>query len=192
MLRVGLVGTGLRDQAGLVVTDFSRRGKTARAKGARGELEIRDILRRHGFADAHRNFMSGAQGGGDLADAIPDCHLEVKRVENCLLPAWWRQAKRGARPTDLVVIAHRASMQPWMATMRLTHALELLRKLSWRISFDPKVITKANPRADFMAAYKQPGPTCVIHPVEGIAMATVPFEDFVEWQADIHDIRSAA
>lgn len=170
--------------------DYARRGKAARRKGAAGELEIRDVLRKYGFVHAHRNFMSGGAGGADLADAIPDCHLEVKRCERVELPSWWRQARRGSRPTDLVVVAHRGSMQPWMATLPLTDALEVLRCFP----FDPKVIAKANPRAEFMASYRLPGPThaCVIHPVEGVAMATVPFEDFVGWQAAIHDVRSAA
>lgn len=102
-----------------------RAGKRARRRGANGELEVRDLLRAHGWTDSHRQFQSGGQGGGDLADAIPDVHVEVKFTEKLRLREAFRQAKASARPTDTVVVAHRASNQPWLASLRLTDWMPL-------------------------------------------------------------------
>lgn len=160
------------------MTDFSRRGKAAKRKGAAGELEVRDLLREHGFERAHRNFMSGGAGGGDLSDAIPDTHLEVKRTESLQLATAWRQACAGARPTDLVLIVHRGSNQPWQATGLLS---ELYRLLGW-MPLAPVVIGSRSPRPVFLAEHRLTLSTrrpCVVHQTAGEAMMTVLFEDFL-------------
>jgi hypothetical protein len=159
----------------MMAIDQSRQGKRSRAKGARGELEIRDLLRTHGWETAHRNFMSGGAGGGDLIEAIPDIHLEVKRCETLRLPQWWRQATESARPSDTIVIAHRANMQPWLGSMALVE-LMCLPARSWF----PSVIRRENVRAELMSLRRHHDHPLVVHPVAGTVLATGLLSDLLD------------
>lgn len=164
------------------MTDFARRGKAAKRKGENGELEVRDLLREYGFVTAHRNFQSGGQGGGDLADAIPDVHIEVKRTERLALGPYWRQACRDARPTDLVLLVHRGNFQPWQATGALTDLAPMFAAMP----SCPQVVGQASPRATFLSLCRETNPTfpCVVHQTVGTALMTVLFTDFLDWQRD--------
>ena len=72
-------------------------GKRSRDKGARGELRVRDVFRRHGF-DCRRNFGSGSQGMGDLIGNDMPVVPEVKNTERVTLWPWVEQAQSGIRP----------------------------------------------------------------------------------------------
>lgn len=100
-------------------------GRASRDKGAIGEREVQDLARAHGFTSCRRAFASGASGGGDLT-GIPGVHMEVKRTERLDLPGAWRQATTAADPTEIPVVAHRSSRQPWLATLPLDELLALL------------------------------------------------------------------
>lgn len=100
----------------------------SRRKGARGELEVLDLLRAHGWTRAHRNFGSGSAGGGDVTAGPAGVVLEVKRHAGRLdLPAAVRQAEAACGPHDLPVVAHRRDGEPWRATLPLDELLALLR-----------------------------------------------------------------
>lgn len=88
-----------------------------RAKGNRGELAVRDMLRATGWHSATRNWQSGGQGGGDLIHGPADVHVEVKWCERCDLPDWLRQAEREARPTDIPLVALRDNRHQWHAVL---------------------------------------------------------------------------
>ena len=163
-----------------MTVDYSRRGRAAKRKGDSFELEVRDVLRAHGYTGAHRNFQSGGQGGGDLADAIPDVHIEAKRHERVALPQWWRQACADARPTDSVWVVHRGNQQPLMVTLLLTDLVPLNPS---RLA--PRVVGAAvSVRSEFMQAFKARSSSsrpAVVHPVAGFAMVTVLLEDLLGW-----------
>ncbi len=94
----------------------------SRRKGARGELEVLELLRADGWARAHRNFGSGSAGADGPAGLV----LEVKRHADRLnLPAI-RQAEAACGPGDLPVVAHRRDGEPWRATLPLDELLDLL------------------------------------------------------------------
>ena len=57
-----------------------------RQKGARGERDLRDLFRAHGF-DARRDGRLDA----DLVHDVPGIHVECKRCETLLVPKWLRQ-----------------------------------------------------------------------------------------------------
>jgi len=99
----------------------------ARRKGARGELEVLELLRAHGWTHAHRNFGSGSAGGGDVTDGPAGVVLEVKRHAGRLdLPAAIRQAEAACGPHDLPVVCRRRDGEPWRATLPLEALLDLL------------------------------------------------------------------
>lgn len=162
----------------MTAIDHSRAGKRAKRRGERGELEIRDLLREAGYTNSHRNFQSGGQGGGDLADAISDVHLEVKYCETVRLSSWWRQANQGARPTDSVWIVHRGNGQPWQATLLLTDLLGLTVG-----PIAPRCVS-IHVRAEFIADHKDTTSTCrpmIVHQQGSACLATVLFEDLLGW-----------
>lgn len=101
--------------------------RASRQKGARGELEVVDAARAAGFPACRRAFASGASGGGDLT-GLPGICIEVKRTERLDLPGAFRQAQAAALPTEIPVVAHRSSRQPWLATLPLDDLLALLKR----------------------------------------------------------------
>lgn len=170
--------------------DYARAGRAAKRKGAVGENEVRDLLREYGYTGAHRNFMSGGAGGGDLADAIPDVHIEVKRTESVSMGAWRRQATAGARPTDLVLIVHRGGHQDWQATGELVD----LHYLMQHLPMHPTIAT-TSPRGHFLAEHKLTTASrrpMVLHNLAGVTLATVLFEDWLKVWAPAPSMERAA
>jgi hypothetical protein len=171
-------------EARMTGRDFSRAGKAARRKGASFELEVRDVLREFGYLRTHRQFQSGGQGGGDLADSIPDTHLECKRTENLQLGAAYRQACAAARPSDTVLIVHRGSGQPIQATGLLVD----LHSLMQHLPMHPVVIGTRSPRPVFIAEHRLTTVSrrpMVISSLLGKAMCTVLFADWLRMTAPV-------
>ena len=101
-------------------------GLNARAKGARGEREVKDLFielmagvealfpsaPRHS-AGVLRNAMQSAIGGDDLV-GIPGLSVEVKFCETLLLRQWWQQCCGQATQRQLMpVLIYRQSRRPW-------------------------------------------------------------------------------
>lgn len=97
-------------------------GKTSRRKGAVGEREVRDILRRFGFR-AER----GQPPFGDIVHDVPGIHIEVKRTEVWKLREWLRQAESDARDGEEPWVVFRSSREPWRVVMGLDAALRLVK-----------------------------------------------------------------
>jgi hypothetical protein len=156
----------------MTVADFSRRGRASKRKGQAGENEVRDLLRKHGWEYARRNIASGGVGGSDLVEAIPDWAIEVKRTERLDLHGAWRQAVAAARPTDGIMIAHRGSQQPWMATITVNELMGLPTR-----PWSAQVLSqRQSVRAEFMARRRATDWPMVIHEVNGTACVTVELD----------------
>lgn len=102
-------------------------GKGSQRKGADGERELADLLRRQGY-DIRRG---GSLSFGDIPDLVglPGIHIEVKRVERLNVPEAMRQAiQDSARFHDgAPTVFHRRSREPWLVTMRLSDWMDLYR-----------------------------------------------------------------
>ena len=106
-----------------------------RAKGARGELEVVQILKAHGWLDAKRTSDGRAQiERGDIADGPEGVHLEVRRRETTAIWAWLLQAEREARPSETPVVVFRRSRSGWYACLGLDELLGLLAEREDRAS----------------------------------------------------------
>lgn len=95
----------------------------SRSKGKRGELEVRDLLRQHGF-EAKRGQQHA--GGGDSPDVMHNMtgiHIEVKLVNALNLSKAMIQARRDAKPGDTPVVFHRRDREDWMVTMPASYWL---------------------------------------------------------------------
>lgn len=105
----------------------------SKQKGKRGELELAEFLRDHGFAGAARGQQfKGSPGSPDVC-GLPGHHIECKRVEALSLYNAYAQASRDAAPTDIALVAHRRNGKPhhplpWLAILSLDDYLLLVRE----------------------------------------------------------------
>lgn len=97
-----------------------------RSKGSRGELALLQVLHRHGWTTARRNWQSGGQGGGDIVEGIPGVSIECKNAESVRIWDWWAQTKAAAKPTDMPLLAFKRSRSEWLAVVPLEDLLELI------------------------------------------------------------------
>lgn len=102
----------------------------SRDKGKRGELELRDVLREHGY-EARRGGQQGAGGAADAPDVIhniPGIHIEVKRVEafSCLTRAMTQAAKDAGGKTPTVW--SRTNRAEWLVTLPASAFFGLILK----------------------------------------------------------------
>ena len=95
-------------------------GRASRSKGARGEREVRDILRKYGV-EARRD----GRLDDDLVHGLDGYHLEVKRQETYTLDSWLKQAETDAKGRTPVV-AFRKAKQPWRAVIDLETLVRLI------------------------------------------------------------------
>ena len=95
-------------------------GRASRQKGARGEREVRDILRKYGV-EARRD----GRLDDDLVHGLEGYHLEVKRREAYELGAWIEQAEEDAKER-IPVVVFRKSNQPWRAVIDFATLVRLI------------------------------------------------------------------
>jgi hypothetical protein len=106
----------------------------SKQKGKRGELELAEFLREHGFAGAARGQQfKGSPGSPDVM-GLPGHHIECKRVEALSLYDAYAQAVRDAGPGSIPIVAHRRNGKPhhplpWLAILSLDDYLLLVREL---------------------------------------------------------------
>jgi len=105
-------------------------GKAEREKGKRGERELARELRQHGFTNAHRSQQYSGEGenSADIVDALPNVHIECKRVERLNISEAIAQAKRDAKSGNFPAVFHRRSNEKWLVTMPLDCWMEIYRE----------------------------------------------------------------
>lgn len=92
----------------------------SRTKGAAGERELRDELRRlfpH-LDGIRRGQQYNGLDGQDVV-GLPGVHIECKRVEKLNVDAAIAQAERDASFEQVPVVFHRRNRKPWLVTLRL-------------------------------------------------------------------------
>lgn len=102
-------------------------GKSSQRKGADGERELADVLRRYGY-DIERG---GSLSFGETPDLVglPGVHIECKRVERLNVGEAMNQAIRDAErfQDGAPVLFHRRNRQTWLVTQRLEDWMGLYR-----------------------------------------------------------------
>lgn len=96
----------------------------SRQKGAAGERELANILRRYGF-ECRRGQQYSGIGGEDVV-GLPGIHIEVKRVERLNLEMAMEQSIRDTGD-KIPIVAHRKNRKPWIVTMRLDDWLDFYK-----------------------------------------------------------------
>lgn len=104
----------------------SKRGRSAKRKGANGERELVHELAKYGYetkrGDCFRH-ESDVMG-------LPGIHIEVKRVERLNVSAAFNQAVNEAntKADGIPTLFHRRNRECWMVTMRLEDWIKLYGK----------------------------------------------------------------
>ena len=103
-------------------------GRAQRSKGNRGELQVRDIFRAHGFDVARVPNSGGLHIPGDL-DGLDGFHVEVKYHERPSIRAWIAQAQSDCPDGDEPLLFWRTSHMRWRADVDADWLVGLLAEL---------------------------------------------------------------
>lgn len=85
-------------------------------KGKRGERELANKFRDHGFDCRRGQQYCGANGDADVV-GIPGIHVECKRVEKLNIDDAVKQAVRDKKEGELPAVFHRRNGEEWKFTM---------------------------------------------------------------------------
>lgn len=98
-------------------------------KGAKGERELAKVLREHGYTNARRSQQyCGVNGDADIVEALPNIHIECKRVERLNLYDAMAQAKSDAKGGKLPAVFHRKNRSKWLVTMELDDFMKIYKE----------------------------------------------------------------
>jgi Holliday junction resolvase len=91
----------------------------SRQKGASGERELANILRKeYGFECRRGQQFCGKNGDADVI-GLPYMHIEVKRVEKLNIDDALAQANRDRRAGKIPAVFHRKNRTKWKVTLDL-------------------------------------------------------------------------
>lgn len=101
----------------------------SRQKGARGERELRDVLRAAGWGATIRGQQRSGVEQADVVGGPGGFHWESKVGKR---PDLWKasqQAARDAKPGEVPVVAAKRDRGSWVACLPLSDLLVLIRRV---------------------------------------------------------------
>ena len=106
----------------------------ARARGKKGELDARDLWRKHGYVGAERGIQ--VVGGRDAPDIkVPGItgvfHIEVKNVEAFSLYPSLAQATQDAGPFQTPIVMHKRNGQEFVVVLNAEDFISLVKKAGY-------------------------------------------------------------
>ena len=109
-------------------------GKSQREKGKRGERELSNLLKDHGYSCRRGQQYCGTNGDADVV-GLPGIHIECKRVERLNLGDAMRQAVDDTEAERLPfgeeiypAVFHRRNRGSWLVTMRMDDWMVLYKE----------------------------------------------------------------
>ena len=110
------------------MSDNATKGRNARKRGARAEVQVVNWLRGVGWPDARRYLAGDGRQPGDV-DWHPLVVLEVKDVAGSAWPTWCRQAVAASAPGQVPCVVRRtrgvADVAAWETRVQLAALHEL-------------------------------------------------------------------
>lgn len=105
----------------------------SKRKGATGERELAKKLREYGYTNARRSQQyCGVNGDADIVEALPNIHIECKRVERLNLYDAMEQSKSDAKENELPAVFHRKNRSKWLVTMELDDFMKIYKEYEAR------------------------------------------------------------
>ena len=96
----------------------------SKQKGSRGEREVAEIIRKHGFEARRTQQYCGNTGdASDVTSNLP-YHIEVKHQERLEIDKWWEQATHDAMGKTPILV-FKKNRQKWRVVMDFEEFLEL-------------------------------------------------------------------
>ena len=99
-----------------------------RQKGIRGELELRDFLRRFNIQARRGQQYAGGGNSPDVITDLADIHFECKRMERSQPYEWMAQAMGDCPLGSIPVVAHRQNDREWIAILRLEDFIKIVQR----------------------------------------------------------------
>jgi len=121
----------------------------SRTKGAAGEREAAEFLRRFGWNARRGQQFSGSPDSPDVVSDFP-FHLEIKRVQASSPMKWIEKATEDCGEEQQPCVLWRPNRKPWMA---MFWAEDLLNHLNRKTSMKNDPITLS--REDYAESLKQ-------------------------------------
>ena len=104
----------------------------SKAKGARGELEVAELLEQHGYTARRGQQFSGGADSQDVKHNVPGIHIEVKRDESRNVYAGLDQAIRDAGDSgNTPIVFRRWNRRGWVVVMRAEDFLKMQQRELW-------------------------------------------------------------
>ena len=102
-------------------------GRSAQAKGRRGEIELARYLQENGFTDAKPGAPLNYGKEADIT-GISGLHIECKRHERLEINKWYEQAAEdAARMQDgAPAVIYRQNRRQWMIVLSLNDFLKMI------------------------------------------------------------------
>lgn len=97
----------------------------SRAKGVRGELAVRDMIRAMGFEAQRSQQYNGNAGGADVTTSIEGLHVEVKNTNRLSPYQFMLQAQRDAKGAIPSVWMH-SDNEPWLIVIKADDLLQFV------------------------------------------------------------------
>lgn len=100
----------------------------SKKKGSRGELELANKLKEHGFSARRSQQYAGINNDADvICTELESYHLEVKRVQALNIYNAMEQSLNDCKDKT-PICAHRKNHKPWLVTMFLEDWLMLVKQ----------------------------------------------------------------
>lgn len=91
----------------------------SKSKGKRGELELAELLRHAGYANARRTAQyCGNTGEAPDITGVDGLHIECKRAEQVRDEVFLQQAERDAKKGDMPIVMYRRNGEKWKVCTR--------------------------------------------------------------------------
>lgn len=99
----------------------------SRAKGARAERELANLLKEHGLTARRTQQFCGKAGDADVdCMELASYHIECKMVEHLNIHNAMTQALNDCKDKTPICV-HRKNNKPWLVTMYIEDWLELAK-----------------------------------------------------------------
>lgn len=99
----------------------------SKKKGSRGELELANRLKEHGFSARRSQQYAGINNDADvICTELESYHLEVKRVQALNIDKAMAQSLNDCHDKTPICV-HRKNHKPWLVTMFLEDWLALVK-----------------------------------------------------------------
>lgn len=95
----------------------------SKAKGAKGERELANILKDYGYNCRRGQQYNGLEGEDVVG--LDYIHIECKRVQALNLDEAMEQSKRDSKGNQLPAVFHRKNNKKWKVTMYLDDWIQL-------------------------------------------------------------------